>query len=358
MRRTLIGLVVVGVALLLVACGGDSGDDRGDRDGGANGGSGDGQTGQSVDSDDLSYLTLTPDGLVRIHAESGDDDVLASAADLGLTPSESLQLARLVDGLLWGAVGPGHLIAIDPRSGNVEQDLTFGSTQTISDFGFAAGLLWVQAGFAFSDALLLGVDRNSGDLVFNIEPPAGASLGGLAAGDEGVWVIGGDPESASAVSRVDTGSGTVSGTFEVGLVAKLIEVGSGGVWVGGNQFAFEGKDGDAVARIDPDSGEIVATIEIGDTLRSILATNGAIWVVDASGPDFSGAQLHRIDPATNEITDTVAVGAAGTGGLDLITGGGYIFAINSSDRMTYVINADTAEGEFILEGPFRPVAVQ
>jgi hypothetical protein len=57
----------------------------------------------------------------------------------------------------------------------------------------------------------------------------------------------------------------VTGTFDAGLVAQYIAVGAGSVWVGGSQFAFEGKEGDAVARLDHETGELVATIEIGGT---------------------------------------------------------------------------------------------
>ena len=77
---------------------------------------------------------------------------------------------------------------------------------------------------------------------------------------------------------------------------------------------------------------------------------------DQVGSDFEAALLFRIDPLTDEITDTIEIGSAGFGSLDLIAGGGYIFAINSIDRRTYVINAVTAEGELILTGS-RPAVV-
>jgi len=357
MQRVLVGLAPVLITLALVGCGSDideRSDGAGDRDSPGQSGGG---SSEPAGSGELSYLTVTASGLSRIATESGEAREVIGANALGLAPGESPQLVRLVDGLIWASLGPGHLIAIDPESGEIDRDLEFGSAQPVTDYGFAGGLLWVQAGFIFSDAVVLGVDRSSGDLVFNIEPPAGATIGGLAAGDEGVWVIGGNPESASAISRIDAGSGTVTGTFDVGLVVKQISVGAGAIWAGGDQFAFEGKDGDAVARIDSETGEIVATIEIGDTLASIIEYDGAIWVSDASGPSFSGAQLHRIDPVTNEITASIDVGEAGTGSLELIGGDGYIFAINSADRQTYVISTDTMEVESVIVGPTRPFAI-
>jgi hypothetical protein len=362
MRRWFLLLGLCFAVLALVACGGGD-DDDGDSGGGDDGGSasqdsdGGGATAEPVDTDELSYLTLTPLGLSRIAAESGDETTLATWEDLGLPFGETLTLPRLYDGLLWGALGPGHIIAIDPESGDVERDLMFDSTQIVTDFGFANGLLWVQAGIAYADAVLLGVDDSSGDLVYTIEPPAGATIGGMAAGDEGVWLLGGDPETASAFSRVDPGSGSVTGTFDAGLVVKAIAVGEGSVWVGGNQYQFEGKEGDAVVRFDPETAEELARIEV-DSLYSILDYNGAIWLSSPASQDFASAQLHRVDPATNEITATIDVGEATTGAVSLIAGDGYIFAINSQDRVTYVINAATAEGEARISGPYAPIAIR
>ena len=50
-------------------------------------------------------------------------------------------LPRLDDDLVWFAVAPGHLIAIDADSGDVKRELKFGSTQTITDYAFTDNLL-------------------------------------------------------------------------------------------------------------------------------------------------------------------------------------------------------------------------
>ena len=349
MRLILTGLGVLLTAFVLLACGSDSdGAGGSDGPGGGSGPGGDDRAAPSGNAEGLSYLRLSPIGLIEGEIESGDE--------LGLGGGESLTLARLFDDSLWAAAGPWHLIQIDPASGDVAH-LNFGSTQTITDYVVDGGLVWVQAGFAFGDAVLLAVDRTSGGLVFTIEPPAGTSIGGIAVGEEGVWLIGGDPELSGAVSRVDGGSGIVSGSYDAKLIVRYLAVGFGGVWVGGSDFEFEGGQGDAVVRLDPESGAEVARIQIGDTLRAILPYNGAIWVVDSLGADSGGAQLHRIDPETNTITDTIEIGAPGNGSLDLVAGGGFIFAMNSTDRETYVINAETAEGEIILSGGVRPAAI-
>lgn len=352
MRRWVawLGLAAVGVALL--ACGGD-GDSSGDGDDGVD----PEQTVEAVDTDELSYLTLNGVGVYRVEAESGEGHEVATWADLGLPFGETLTLPQLQNGLLWGALGPGHLIAIDVDSGDVEVDLEFASTQTISDFGFAGGLVWVQVGFAFADAVLLGLDRSSGEIVFVVEPPAGTTIGGMAAGDEGVWLIGGDPESVAAISRVDTGSGTVTGTFDTGVNVRHLALAFGSVWAGGGEFAFEGGDGSSLARLDPESGEILETIETGEELAAVLAYSGAMWVADSMGADSQGAELLRIDPATNAITETIDVGGAGRGGFSLLGGGGYIWGTNPSERATFVVNAETVEGEAVVTGPTNPVAI-
>ena len=46
------------------------------------------------------------------------------------------------------------------------------------------------------------------------------------------------------------------------------------------------------------------------------------------------------------------------GSLDLIAGGGFILAINSADRQSYLIDAEEAEGASILTGPTRPIVLR
>lgn len=367
MRRWLVGLGLLLTVFVLAGCGsGGEGDSSevGDGDGGAGGGSSDGETSdgddeETVDRDELSYLTLTGFGVSRIGVESGEETEIASVAELELGASPTLP--RLHDDVLWAAFGPGRVAGIDPESGEVERDIKFDSDLVVTDFAFGANVLWVQVGYAWADAVLLGVDVDSGEILFTVEAPANTTIGGMAVGDGGVWFIGGDAELSTAVSRVDVESGSVSGTFDSGVVVKYLAVGASAVWAGGPQPSADGSKGDAVARIDPASGELLATIAIGhpsSSIASIIEYNGAIWVTDVIGPGGAGAQLHRIDPATNAITGTIDVGGSGYGSLNLIAGGGHIFAVNSIDRQTYVINAETVEGEGVLTGPSAPVAIR
>jgi hypothetical protein len=356
MRHWLITCGAVVLAFSLLACGG--GDDDDGPSGGSGGGGGGGAEGtvQATDSDELSYLTLTLLGVSRIEAESGDETVILTWEDVGVPFGETMTGARIHDGLLWGSVGPGHLIAIDPDSGDIETDLQFASTQPVTDFGFANGLVWVEAGIEYYDAVILAVDPSSGDVMFVVEPPAGTTIGGMAAGDEGIWIIGGDPEKVSAISRIDPVTGRVDGTFDTGLNVKHVEVAFGSVWAGGGEFAFEGGDGAAIARIDPATGAVIETIETGEELAAVLAYSGALWVADSMGADSTGAELLKIDPATNAIVNTIGVGELGRGGFYLQGGSGYVWATNPSDRSTYLVNAETAEGESVLTGPTGPIA--
>ena len=362
MRRVPIALGLLFTVLLLVGCGsGGDGDssDAGGGDGSSGGGASDDGGSEAVDLDELSYFTLTHFGVSRVGVESGEETEIASVAELDLGAAPTLPL--LHDGVLWAAYGPGLVASIDLESGEVGARLEFDSDQIITDFAFGSGLLWVQVGYAWADAVLLGVSVDSGEILFTVEAPANTTIGGMAVGDEGVWFIGGDPETSGAVSRVETASGAVSGTFETGVVVKYLASGVGAVWAGGTQPSPDGSKGDAVARIDPETGELLATIEIGhpaSSIASIIEYDGTIWVTDVIGPDGAGAQLHRIDPATNAITGTIDVGGSGYGSLNLIAGGGYIFAVNSIDRQTYVINAETVEGEGVLTGPSAPVAIR
>ena len=345
MRRGVTGLGLLLVAFALVACGSGTDDASPGTEGFGSGSSdrtSEDRPSQPVERDELSFLTVTPFGVSRVEVESGEETEVVPAADLGLGLGEMLTLPRLHDGVLWLAVGPGHLVGVDPESGEIRGEVEFDSNEIVTDFAFGGDLLWVQSGFAFADAVLLALAPDSGELQFRVEMPVGSAIGGMAVGDEGVWLIGGDPETTTVLSRVEAG-GVLTVPFETGLVLDHLALGVGGVWAGGNLFAVDGGEKSAVAHLDPASGELIATIEIGGEIGSIVVYNGAVWVSDQVGSDFEAALLFRIDPLTDEITDTIEVGSAGFGSLDLIAGGGYIFAINSIDRRTYVINAATAE---------------
>ncbi len=365
MKRMLRGLVWLAILLAVVACGSDSdapASTGNDKDSGEAKSAETQETDEAVDLDELSFLTFTPVGISEVGLESGDETELISLFDMDLGADARLTLPRISGELFWAAAGPGRLIAVSLESGELAKTIEFDSTDLTTDFHIQDDVAWVQVGIAFADAKLLAVDAESGNTRLTIEAPPGSTIGGFAVGEDSVWLIGGDPETASAISRVNATTGLITDTYDAGLVVDYLIVGLGSVWAAGDQFAVDGAQrGAAVARFDAASGDLVATIEIGHVLSSISSIttyNGSVWVSDVVGPDFSGAQLHEVELSSNSIVSTFDVGEAGYSALDLVAGNGYIFASNHTDRLTYLINVESGEEEGILTGPSRPFAVR
>jgi streptogramin lyase len=74
--------------------------------------------------------------------------------------------------------------------------------------------------------------------------------------------------------------------------------------------------------LPPPAAHILATIPVASAGRMAFAADGSLWV-NRDYPD--GSTISRIDPATNQVTDTVAVSA---GGIDIAYGFGSIWEVD------------------------------
>ncbi|MDA0351840.1 MAG: PQQ-binding-like beta-propeller repeat protein [Chloroflexi bacterium] len=357
MRRYLFGLLAFAFAGLLLACGSDDGGD-----GGGNNHDGPSGGGQSSDSNDrgngkFRFLALNFGGIDDVEPDGGDPEPVIVFTDYGLSFGETPFPVKLIDDDIWFSRGPGQLTSVDLDSGDATE-LTFASTQQVTDYYLVGDLIWVEVGFAYADAVLLGIDRASGETKFTLTPPEGVRYADFSVGATGLWVIGGDPETVAAVSHVDPATGSVLGIHDVGLVVKEVLAASNSVWAGGTEYAFEGGSGSSVVRLDPTTGEVLATIEVGDYLGGLLEHRGWIWAVDTFGEDGEGAQLYRIDPATNTVASKTSVGKGTTGSVTLIAAGDHVLAQNSEDDILYAIDARTGEGDFFVTGPGLALGVR
>jgi outer membrane protein assembly factor BamB len=364
MRRTPFYLALVLTASFLVACGSDGDgaaeDDRGgggSDDGGSSsqGASDDGSS--SNDDGEFRFLVFGFGGIDEVDPRNNEVEPLFQFADHGIGPGVTPFPIKYFDGAVWFAAGPGKLIAVDLDSGDAEE-IEFASTQQIADYAPLAGLVWVEVGLPYSDAVVLGIDRESGEILHTIEAPEAGTLAEMSLGPSGLWINGGDATLASAVTHVDPATGAVLGVYDAGLVVRYVLSASDSAWVGGRQFIFEGREGTAVVRLDPATGEVLATIEVGKNLGGILEHGGWIWAVDTLGEENDGAQLYRIDPATNTVLGMASVGQGTTGSVTLIAAGDHVLANNSQDGTVYAVDAATGEGDFVITGPGVPIGVR
>jgi DNA-binding beta-propeller fold protein YncE len=360
MRRTLFYLALVLTASFLMACGSDGDGDPGESDdrGGGGGSDDGGSSSQSSGGDgEFRFLSVGFGGVDEVDPDANEVEALVDFGEYAIGAGVTPFPIKLFDGAVWFSGGPGRLVAVDLDSGDAEE-IEFSSTQSIADYYPLDDLVWVEVGLPYSDAVVLAIDRDSGEVVHTIEAPEGGTLAEMSLGPSGLWINGGDATLASAVTHVDPATGAVLGVYDAGLVVRYVLSGSDSAWAGGRQFIFEGREGTAVVRLDPATGEVLATIEVGKNLGGILEHGGWIWAVDTLGEENESAQLYRIDPATNTVAGTTPVGERTTGSVTLLAAGDLVLVSNSEDGALYGVDAATGEGDFVVTGPGLPIGVR
>jgi len=95
----------------------------------------------------------------------------------------------------------------------------------------------------------------------------------------------------------------------------------GGVADAGSSVWVTSATGSKVVRIDPATNQVVATVAVGTAPAGVVSSGTAIWVAN-SGSDT----VSRIDPATNAVAATIPVG---DGPNQLAWDGTYVWVTNS-----------------------------
>jgi ABC-type branched-subunit amino acid transport system substrate-binding protein len=219
------------------------------------------------------------------------------------------------EGAVWigNAGGKGETNAtvsvsrMDPDSGRITQ------TARLRGEGFVfpvagAPRLAVGAGAVWAinpDGSVARIEPKGGRVVDTIEVKGGAWT--LAAGDEGVWLLGDDGD-VPAVTKIDPRRNRVTQKIEVGANSLLgVAVGGGSVWAAANE---EG----VIWRIEPGPRPLLKTIDVGVGVTFVAFGAGSGW----SGNYVDGT-VARIDPRTDTVAARTSVGtpqalAAGAGG--------------------------------------------
>ncbi len=159
------------------------------------------------------------------------------------------------------------------------------------------GAVWVKN---HADQTVSRIDPETNTVTATIPIGAG-EFGYLAAGEGSVWATNND---ANTVSRIDPRTNAVQATIPVGENPQGIAVGSGSVWVANHRAG-------SVSRIDPETNrvsEVIVNYELCCSPQAVATSPGAVWV---TVPDPGKQHLVRIDPATNRVIATVAVGESG-----------------------------------------------
>jgi DNA-binding beta-propeller fold protein YncE len=192
------------------------------------------------------------------------------------------------------------------RDGNVVSRLDGASGQTEISF-----VLGPKPLFALRDAGFLGVGPKSVWLtvprvgepskphtLWRLDPNTGMILGKLPLGhdvlpplvdDRYLWII---AMGERSVTRIDQRSGETA-DVPAGPLPLALAAGAGSLWLG--------DESGEVWRINPKTLKVTAKINVGGRLRRAGFGGGLVWVTTETG-------LLAIDPATNRVTMSVALG--------------------------------------------------
>lgn len=130
------------------------------------------------------------------------------------------------------------------------------------------------------------LDGLDGDIASITAVSAGARPFGLVADGQAVWVTN---NVGGTVTRLDPATGRTLATVDVGECPERLASSTSAVWV------LNACDR-TVSRIDPSTDAVVATVVLDAQPQAVAATDDAVWVTTLGAPN-----LVRIDPDTNQI---------------------------------------------------------
>lgn len=262
----------------------------------------------AADSEEPSMLRLDP----------ATNEIIATVP----IPGRGCQGFTASDDALWACVDDGA-VRIDPATNAIVGEVDFASGSVASRLAFGDGSVWA-----------IGAEDGAPNELVRIDPaamtaaaiPLGHGVATLAYGFDAVWLTA--PQDGM-ILRVDPATEQVT-EHATGLSRpQTVVIGPDSLWVtlfGAEEVAPEEP---TVVRIDPADGSVLAEIATGaasENLGGLWATDDAVWV------RAPGAFLTRIDPATDEVVETIS-GPNSTG--DVTIAFGSLWATASSANVIY-----------------------
>jgi glutamine cyclotransferase len=204
----------------------------------------------------------------------------------------------------------GTITRIDPETARRVATIEVGPHPRVATA--AAGALWVLSPL---EGVLTRVDPvTEGATQTSTSRTSQSGNGQIAGTDDGVWVAIGDE-----LLSFDPQTGQVVRTVSIGEVVSSIAVDED-VWATSQL---------GLSRVDRATGQIMATIDIGDSPGAMAIAGDLVWVADARDGTLRG-----VDPDTNTVVETLAVG---TGATDISVSGLSMAVLNQIDRTVTVI---------------------
>ena len=200
---------------------------------------------------------------------------------------------------VWVHDGPtGTVTRIDPRTNMVVATIAVAPDSVGGAIAIDQQAVWVTDGDA---GIVSRIDPQSNQVTATIQLTPGAGLLGVSPGT--VWVVN---VPNNTLTKIDEQTNQVVATLSTPSLPIWVSYGAGSLWLCSRTAG--------VIRIDPQTNQVLAQIDVGSAhslfCNGIAALAQAVWV-----PIFDEVSrlrqhlLERIDPATNNVTDTIELGA-------------------------------------------------
>jgi streptogramin lyase len=188
--------------------------------------------------------------------------------------------------------GP-EITLVDPLRNSVESVIRAPDNNGCCLPVYGAGSLWLLGASTSNGVpdLLVRLDT-SGRVLMSMPL---ASAGGLVFGSGAVW-----GSADGKVFRLDPGTNQI--TARIATTAVPLAYGAASVWA-------ITPNAENLVRIDPATNTVAATIHMPELAAEVVATDTAVWVSQGP-PGAPGAELWKIDPATNKVVGHVTLGGS------------------------------------------------
>jgi hypothetical protein len=244
--------------------------------------------------DNAARPVVGPDGLVwmtRAGPRANRAELLMvnpATNRVGVTvPLPGADLSRGTRGLLvaWDTVW-----VVDGRGRLLRVPLPVREAEPVAEAGDVAGVAsaggWV---WAASGGELLRIDPVDGHVaarVLSPHPATGAPPGALVADQDSLWLGGTSDSGGALLVRLDRGTGQSTAVIELGSMAERSRP-----QVAAGQGVVATRVGPDLHLVDPATDAVQATVALGDILGGVAADGHTIWATDPT----RGCLL-RIDP--------------------------------------------------------------
>jgi virginiamycin B lyase len=257
---------------------------------------------------EIPFTRLTPDAVIPVTLEAGatattdaiwvagsaagtitrlDPKANTAGTPMAAGPSPCASLSAGFDSVWVPLCGssPG-VVRVDIATATVAASVAVAVAGAGGRTAIAVGSLWVVSS---PKGVLSRVDPDTNAPV--AETYVGEGADAVVAGEDALWVTSG---KSGTLTRVNPHNNEVAEIIKVGANPGRLAVGEGGVWTL-NRGDGSGPGPVTVSRVDPKTNKVVATIAVGDlgTPAEIAAGEGSVWI---SAP---GVPITRIDPRTN-----------------------------------------------------------